>query len=419
MPQYTAVLTCDGPIRTGTTHGFRLVAVGHRVQAEVRTWVEPAGDSEDGWMYQGLRLVLNFRADEDDTAFHVIEEAGTQLLDELSLAAAAEAPPFHLQALYVRTQSSEELRVIRFLADLGLPTAKIRKAYLSHIDPLISGIMEDPSGAAQRLMRGMRWYRRALGQRNTIDRFLMLWIAVESLDPRLREHWGLEPDKRTCRDCDEVLICAKCESDQGKQNRTLGVERLLQEVPDGDEDTASNCSRLRNGIVHAYEELPDVHSRARKLVPILETAFPTGVAVLLDLSADERESLSRAPLEVAANYDAAVEVRLSREGGLRFGPPGAFPYLEVGVEPDVSFTEQGEPVSVSYSANILAHTAEDVSIEYLEGWVPTRFGRSFPITDIVCETSQEGPWLGEEAKGVSLWAEGDEEPRYPDAMRLE
>lgn len=415
MASYTALLSCDGPIRTGLTHGFRLDIANHPVEVQARTWVQQEGE---GWLYRGLRLLVRFEADDPELAARIAETAGDRTLDLLSLAAASEAPPFRLQAMYMQPDTSADvLHVNRFLYDLSLPTAKLRKAYVSHLDPVLSGIVARSEKATKRLMRGLRWYRRALGQTDDIDRFLMLWIAVESLERLLVDHWDLDRNLRTCRQCDEPLVCAKCGEEQGKEQHAIGVARLLAELPDGDEDTAKECSYLRAKIVHAFEDLSTVNEQARELGPILEDAFPKGVGLLLGLDERKRESLARPPLETASPYEAAVYVRLERESSGRFGPPGAFPYLDAEVEPHVVFGDRGEPKGARYSADIVAHTADGVSVEYMSGWVPTRFGYSVPIEEADCSTSVSEPWLGEEAKGVFLWAERDEDPHYPEAMR--
>lgn len=415
MIHFTVLVTCDGPVRTGWPHAFRFSVEGHPVHADVRTWLEEGADGR-GWLYRGLRLILRFTAPDETKAIQITEAAGEHLLDVVSLTAAADVPPFRMEALYVGDFSSDGIQVVRVLNDLGLPTAKLRKAYWNHLEPVVAGIGNDPKGASERLLRGMRWYRRALRQRTPIDRFLMLWVAVESLEPRLREHWDLEPDLQTCNYCGERLVCQACNEDQGHVHSQIGVDKLLEEIPQGDEDTGRACRSLRAGIVHAYRELPEVTERAKALSPVLEEAFPWGAGILLDLPREQRESLARPPLEPGATYDAAVRMNLRRRDGERFGPRGAFPFLEAEVVPEVEFDDRGEAREASYSAKIRAHIAEGVSVEYAGGWVPTRLATSVPISTAECSVSHSSPWLGEDAKGVGLWAKGSRKPWYPDGM---
>lgn len=415
MEQYTALLSCDGPIRTGLAHGFRFGVGGFPVDAEVRTWVEEA--ESGGWFYRGLRLLLRFTAPDQRAAVRIAEAGADHVLDLISLAAAAGAPPFRLETLYAGNLASKEIRVVRVLHDLPLPTFKLHKAYLSHLNPVLSKTVQVDDKLRERLFRGMRWYRRALRESDSVDRFLMLWIAVESLEPRFRGHWGLESQFRVCRGCGERLVCQECGNGQGRKHTPIGVDRLLANLPEGDDETGQRCRRLRSGIVHAYEDLPDVTEQAQELIPVLEKAFPWGVGTLLELEEDTVQSLARVPLETKPPYDAAVSVRLRGNEPGQLGPPGAFPFLDIRILPNVQFNDRGEPEQATFSTKISARVADGVRVEFVGGWLSTRKGTlaAFAKPQITVNTSQ--PWLAEDAKGVSLWAKGDREPVYPEGMR--
>lgn len=168
-------------------------------------------------------------------------------------------------------------------------------------------------------------------------KFLLLYSALEALNPRLQERFNLpktEPHGK-CENCGhrhEVPVSS-------------GIRHALNSWSGAGEDVWRQVRECRRGMVHAFLPLDDLDRMAAATIPHLERAVAGAVITLLGGNVDELDDLWR-PIIYTQDTEAYVEGLVTD----REMPPGDLRDIpvvctfELGDKVDVSSTAAGEEV---------------------------------------------------------------------------
>jgi len=136
-----------------------------------------------------------------------------------------------------------------------------------------------------RFGRSLRWYWKALSEEDDFDRFTNIWIALETINPVLRERFNVELETRACQKCgDKVNI-----------ESVVGVRHLITQYLE-DKEVYSAVKKLRTGLFHGTEDLTKLCDEARRMIRKLEEAFIKAILLLADVPQDEWNAWLVAPV---------------------------------------------------------------------------------------------------------------------------
>lgn len=401
------IASCDGPVRNGSAQGFRLHVGDVPVTVVARTLVEC---DEHGWHYRGLRFTLATDCESVDRAAAVFETALQTVMGLISVTTSAEPGRLRLHLIYEEAKEGEqgELIVYGFGRHSELT---LRKVYWTHLSPLFVFMSAADESTSRRLETAFRWFGRAVEQGDPVDRFTSFWVALESLNVLLERKWGLEPEDRTCPHCDESL---------GKRHALYGIERLLRSIPEGGADFERRVRKLRNGILHGYEDLRVIAAAAAELSDGLGTATLRAIANVCGWNQDVENNFARSPLPAPPPFQVLARLRYSRNGK-NLGLDRHHPIAEVSYQEIVTHDAQGEPAGVEYEATVAITASQDMTVDphTLHCWVASRTRGPVPVHRATLRhTFEAGLDHGQQPKGVTLWEIGDDDVWYPDPKTL-
>ena len=167
------------------------------------------------------------------------------------------------------TPGLQERPFIHFFADhlvMG------RRAHLNPAEWVerASGMLQRSS---KRVIRAIRWLRKMHTEDDILDRFLAGWTGLETLNPELCDHFGVDPsadDVRTCGKCGEKLV--------QKVPRATGLKELF--VREGKQEVYDACSQARNGLLHGFRDISKVTALAREHTSDVGLMLAKGIQLL-------------------------------------------------------------------------------------------------------------------------------------------
>lgn len=126
--------------------------------------------------------------------------------------------------------------------------------------------------ASKRVGRALRWLRKMHTEDDVLDRFLAGWTGLETLNPELCKHFGVEPSADDVRDCECGRKLVR------KVPRATGLKELF--VREGMADVYDTCSKARNGLVHGFETIAEVSAVAREHTSDVGLMLAKGIQIL-------------------------------------------------------------------------------------------------------------------------------------------
>ncbi len=216
----------------------------------------------------GLSIVTTLEAKNINQASSLARGYTNLIVSLLSYLSAAGLPQLQINKIYDVTPGKKKGKFIQNHYGVPMKTWSVQSVGDKELRLGITSINKFDDKDINRIFRAMHWYRLALQSEDVLERFTSLWIGLETLNPLLRNHFGLDVEYREC-DCGRRL------------HQTLnGFKHLLQEVTN-DENRWKQLRGLRTGTLHGYRALKDIVSDLRENVPFLENTLRDGLDQLL------------------------------------------------------------------------------------------------------------------------------------------
>ncbi len=139
--------------------------------------------------------------------------------------------------------------------------------------------LKDPD-VLGRLNSGLRFYRKAEETDQPLQRFLLLWLAVEYLDYALRNMLGVITGRK-CAKCGGLLKCPKC-GRLAETPTTAGLKEFVRIHMSARSKDFSEAVKLRNELMHQATDLTLLSHKIALGIPFLIELYQNSLAFILD-----------------------------------------------------------------------------------------------------------------------------------------
>lgn len=179
--------------------------------------------------------------------------------------------------------------------DIPVETTSIRHIDRNQLKVALEAFNEELDSV--RISRAVHWYRIGLLSTDVLDRYTALWTGLETLNPILRNRYGLEVEWSTCTNC-------------GHKSTPIqnGVKRLVDEVSK-EERIWKRLRRIRASILHGFRRFSEITPDAQELVPFLELALAKALDLILNQ--DDRELKNPVQLDHPHPIYSTVDVTVT------------------------------------------------------------------------------------------------------------
>jgi hypothetical protein len=315
---------------------------GEPVTVFVRDLVSKVNDVP--W-HRGLELQVDVPAADLEAAISSARNWAEAVLTLLSAAGRASASPAEEFVGYEITPGVREREFAQWYRDLPILVGKTpitQDAFGSLFNPLLAGGPgTEDDRLKQRLMLSLSWHRQAMSHTDSLFRFLILWLAFESLTPLLTELYDVDPE--------------------GFQ----GLRALAEETGEGGSDFITQVLGLRRDLFHTRRvPVQGMKDRATEHIPRLQRLLVLGWLKLLGRPHTDLEMF---PDEAVVPYPARLIAfaRIFQEDASVWGP-GHHPHFEGRNTPVRVDTDDPRDVGVTYETNLTVRNAEGMQLGRLE-----------------------------------------------------
>ena len=247
---------------------------------------------------KGLQIATEISAESMGKAISRVRGYSNRALSLLSFLTYSGLPSILPLKCYDVTPGRRKGKFAQFEYDVPLEPISTRTV---DVDTLLAGcekLTTFSDSHQKRVMRAFHWYNLALQSEDTIDRFASLWIALEAVEPVLRNHYGLDM---------KYTLCPECGSK--RTPLSVGSRRMFKETT-GDSQLYSSMRDLRVDILHGRGAFESVIPRAMEYVPMLQEVLDKGLRILLSIG----ERTLEHPVNLATRHPAVVKIVATVEG---------------------------------------------------------------------------------------------------------
>lgn len=254
--------------------------------------------------FRSIRVVVELFAENAEIAVEIGSRVTDVVTRVMEFQVGARHQPSRVVALWDATPGIDRRIFKQWAYDL-LVHPSSRVLHIPELQvPLNSLEAQSPKDTTS-IMRGIKWYTDALAEPETIDRFLKLWVGLESIGSILnrRFHPG------------GWAICKRClgkESNRQRDERPERGIRHLFSVADPNKPQIFDALRLaRNKLVHSEWELSRVMAIVDPLLESAAKALGSGLLTVLAPSSAAQDSRDAAeplsPLGERADFSVTTE----------------------------------------------------------------------------------------------------------------
>ncbi|MHA2143487.1 MAG: hypothetical protein ACXADD_18575 [Candidatus Thorarchaeota archaeon] len=219
----------------------------------------------------GLSITVTLEEEDLQTAISRARGTTDKMLALFSFLSTTSLPELKITKAYDVTPGKKRGEFVQYFYDLPLTTMSIRTINIDEIRKSVTTINKHDESNINRIFRSMHWLRLALQSRDVLERFASLWIGLETINPNLRDHFGLEIEYSTCPKC------------KHKFSPILnGVKYLLKDVTN-DPKIWKQVRDLRTWTLHGIRDLSEITAKLREMVPKLERVLGHGLCLLVGL----------------------------------------------------------------------------------------------------------------------------------------
>lgn len=262
-------------------------------------------------VHVGLVIVVDRNATSLEDAVEKAENDAAVTLALLSAGARAPTSNRRLLLAYDVTPGASSRRIRQWFWDTPFVLGKT-----SVPQPLFGDLFQSFTECTDekllwRLSQSISWHQRALTEPDAVNRFMGLWIACEALEPRLREIFTYNDETR--KPYGIVLRVQtkplKLKFERQRSRLVFPGLKALAQSEGADGDLVKSAYTLRNDLFHS-RRIPatTLITRARDVIPGLETLLPSGWARLLGISERTHDfpEVSVVPHAVGMFFDAEL-----------------------------------------------------------------------------------------------------------------
>lgn len=295
--------------------------------------------------HHGLEIQVDLSASDMDSATASGANWAETVLTLLAAGGRASAGRAEPILAYEITPGIQEREFAQWYPDIPILVGKTpvtQDAFGALFNPLlVSGPGPEDDRLAQRTMLSLSWHRLAMGERDNLTRFLILWLALEALNPLLTDVYGVE------------------------SNGFQGLRALADETGQGGSALISAVLGLRRDLFHTRRvEVQGMKDRAAEYTPSLQNLLVLGWLKVLARSLGE---LSLFPIEAVIPYPPRLIVfaRIVQEDTTVWGP-GHHPHFEGRNKP--IRVDAGDPrdVGVTFETNLTVRNADAMQLLRME-----------------------------------------------------
>ena len=280
----------------------------------------------------GIYLDVSCKAEDIDSAINSTQEMVDSLVSLLSLSHQTWATPVRFISGIDATMGLRDREFVQHfsLTVNMMPSRKYRNEALS---PIWDKLMKLQNDSMVRLMRTIRWYRKAMLETDTLDQFMNLWTGLEALNGLIKDKYGLPKDK-------PIRVCPKCKTPMAMEPTLAGIEYLFLNMLKSSSKTWSSVRVTRIGLIHGYKDLSKILEKAQELIPDMQRALLLGIFDVLDISGEVQKGLMREPLMEFMPPTMKVKALLHQLPYEKLANGSANPHLVLGIISDTTKVEQ-------------------------------------------------------------------------------
>lgn len=220
---------------------------------------------------RGLRLVLTLKSDTAENAISRARGIPNRILSLFAFLRRVSLPETLPVKCYDVTSGRQEGLFIQYDYDVPMDKVSVRRIDRKDLRTSFRSISKLEEDNRNRVFRAFHWYSLALRSRDVFDIFTSLWIGLETINPLVRDYYGLAVEHSQCTNCGH------------KTAPTLnGIRKLLRESS-GEGNIWARARKLRVGTMHGFRAFWKLIPEARKLVPILRDALDRRLRTILKI----------------------------------------------------------------------------------------------------------------------------------------
>jgi hypothetical protein len=269
----------------------------------------------------GVFLDASCEAEGIDSAINSTQELVDSLVSLLSLSHQTWASPVRFVS---GVDTTTGLRDREFIQHFSLPVNMMpsRKYRNEALSPIWDGLMSLKDESMPRLMRTIRWCRKAMLETDVLDQFMNLWTGLEVLNGLVKDKYGLPKDK-------PIRVCPKCKAPVVTEPTLAGIEHLFLHMLKSSSKTWSSVRDTRVGLIHGHKDLSRITKKAQELIPDMQRALLLGIFDILDIPEEIQKGLMREPLMESEPPTVKVRALLHQLPYEELANRGADPHLVI------------------------------------------------------------------------------------------
>ena len=283
MGEYLVRYFSDTAVELGKTLNFEMPG---NVRIVIRDDIQR--DAQDVPVKFGFVIDATCHVDSRDQAIEATNSMVEGVVGVISFSLSAVVNPCIPAMVLDVTRDTTEREILQYLPlpSRIRPSRKFREEAFTVFWDHLEGM---PPEEKTRILRAIRWYRKAIIEDDPFDQFMNLWTGIEVINESVKRKYKFPHEKplRSCPSCGTAVLV---------QPTLSGIEYLVVNLHEQAKETWHRILEVRNGLVHGFGELNYLINEMRTLIPVLRNALLKGVLDLMGMTKENRLSLLREPL---------------------------------------------------------------------------------------------------------------------------
>lgn len=174
-------------------------------------------------------------------------------------------------------------------------------------DSRLKELRQERPEDAQRIDRALHYLRSSFSEHDPIDQFEDAWVALEAINPLIRKKYAQGTTyQQHCSKCNGLLRCAQCNSAISAPDNASGIDYIIEKLLGCPQSVSKAVRGQRNDIVHARAKFTRVLGHLVGNIRVAQRAGVAGILDVLEFPQEQRATIQRAMLPIAAPPQAVV-----------------------------------------------------------------------------------------------------------------